>query len=139
MLNIEVVLTCNPCSIRLRFVAPFDMPAGAWSDDGSMTLCLAQSLIDQRGQFSKLDTADKFVKWRYKGYYSSIDRAWDVGVSTTRALTFWYSRLSKGLNDVAEIQQRVDQALKHENCSGNGSLMRTVPVGIAMFRDPVAA
>ena len=29
----------------------FDLPPGSWTDDTSLTLCLAQSLIDKNGAF----------------------------------------------------------------------------------------
>lgn len=123
-----------------RYISQFDMPPGAWSDDGSLTLCLAQSLVDTGLKFSKLDAANKFVDWAYKGYYSSSDRAWDVGISTRHSLNIWYNAMRKSGSsttpDPVRIQGHVDHELKHERFSGNGSLMRAAPIGIAMFKDP---
>lgn len=77
-----------------RYNERFDMPPGAWSDDGSLTLCLAWSLIDTGFDLNKLtkngvgvdlkngvsvdkaNLSGKFVAWLKDGFMSSADYAW---------------------------------------------------------------
>ncbi len=40
---------------------PFNLPAGAWTDDTSMALCLAESLIERRG-FDPVDQLERYVR-----------------------------------------------------------------------------
>jgi ADP-ribosylglycohydrolase len=37
---------------------PFSLPAGAWTDDTSMALCLAESLVERRG-FDPVDQLER--------------------------------------------------------------------------------
>ena len=65
---------------------PFRLPAGAWTDDTSMALCLAESLLDTGG----MDLADqlrRYVLWRDEGYLSVTGRCFDIGHTTTTQLT----------------------------------------------------
>ena len=64
---------------------PFDLPAGAWTDDTSMALCLADSLIACRN-FDPVDQLERYVQWWREGHNSSIGRCFDIGGSTFRAL-----------------------------------------------------
>ena len=145
----------------VKFLKPlkhFGRPAGAWSDDGSMTLCLAQSFIDAslptspngptatghkfwkknaHARWEKEDYVRKICAWRTKGYMSSSGDAFDVGGGTSVALGEWQRAIDAprkgnihGL-DVAKVQDRIDLKLKVDECSGNGSLMRCAPVALA--------
>jgi ADP-ribosyl-[dinitrogen reductase] hydrolase len=49
----------------------FGLPAGAWTDDTSMALCLATSLIEKNG-FNAQDQMDHYWRWYQDGYWSSI-------------------------------------------------------------------
>ncbi|HHX74290.1 MAG TPA: ADP-ribosylglycohydrolase family protein, partial [Firmicutes bacterium] len=55
----------NPVT-GMRAYGTYNQPAGTWSDDTSMTLCLADSL--QNGLDYK-DIMDKFLKWLLEGCY----------------------------------------------------------------------
>ena len=46
------------------------LKAGQWTDDTSLALCLAQSLIDCKG-FDAKDQMQKYCKWDEEGYMSS--------------------------------------------------------------------
>lgn len=64
---------------------PLHLPAGAWTDDTSMALCLAESIIDTGG----MDLADqlrRYVAWRRDGYLSSTGRCFDIGNTTSSQL-----------------------------------------------------
>ena len=48
----------------------FGLPPGHWTDDTSMTLCLAQSLVE-KGSYDITDQVRKYVDWLKHGYMSS--------------------------------------------------------------------
>lgn len=49
---------------------PFDLEPGQWTDDTSMALCLAASLIECKN-FNADDQMCKYTKWYREGYMSS--------------------------------------------------------------------
>ena len=56
-----------------------NQPPGTWSDDGSLTLCTAEALLDG---FDLQRVADNFVRWLDRGSIGDID------VYTQVSLTF---------------------------------------------------
>jgi ADP-ribosylglycohydrolase len=94
---------------------------GLWSDDTSLTLCLAESLL--KG-FNLKDQAEKFVAWLDHGYLSAQDIAIDVGMQTTESLATVRSILRSGR--FAELDKLASDA--DEQSNGNGSLMRILPL-----------
>ncbi|KNG83277.1 ADP-ribosylglycohydrolase [Aspergillus nomiae NRRL 13137] len=116
----------------LEYVKPFSQPAGSYSDDGSMTLALAQSIIDSQGKYNHALSIQYFVDWFSAGRFSTINHAWDVGRSTRSALQSWRKR---GTEDLQRTQDVVNRKLDVEQSSGNGSLMRIAPIGLALWRD----
>lgn len=92
---------------------PFRTPAGYWTDDGAMELCIIDSTV-RKGGYDLKDIADSFLKWLRTGYMSSLDHAFDQGCSTTSSL-YKYERTGSLVNG-------------HEGAQGNGSLMRHAPV-----------
>src|SRR6201986_42580 len=59
---------------------PFKLSPGQWTDDTSMALCLASSLIDVG--FDLRDQIDRYCGWFEDGYWSSTDRCFDIGITT---------------------------------------------------------
>src|SRR5574340_298384 len=49
---------------------PFHLQPGQWTDDTSMALCLAASLL-QRPSFDPRDQMDRYCRWMDQGYLSS--------------------------------------------------------------------
>lgn len=94
---------------------------GLWSDDTSLTLCLAESLL--KG-FDLRDQAEKFVAWLDEGYLSARDHAFDVGMQTAESLTKVRSILQSGR--YIELDSLDSDADEWSN--GNGSLMRILPL-----------
>ena len=94
---------------------PFNLPVGGWTDDTSMALCLAQSLISRR-DFDANDQIEKYVRWYREGYLSSTDRCFDIGVTVSRAL--------KEFEQTGEPFAGPTDPLT----AGNGSLMRLAPI-----------
>lgn len=104
---------------------PFNLAAGQWTDDTSMALCLAESLILQRG-FDAHDQLQRYVRWWREGYHSAKSYCFDIGMTTARALEHFEETKSVIANTTAP------------NMAGNGSLMRLVPVVMAFAGDVAA-
>lgn len=103
----------------------FNLPAGHWTDDTSMALCLAGSLATTKGKHDAVDQARRYVMWLDEGYMSSVPgRAFDVGIQTTGALGYW--RSSPSLDTQAVVAKKFNE----ERRCGNGSLMRCLPCGL---------
>ena len=92
-----------------------DQPAGAWSDDTSLTLALADAMEDGRVALPRL--ARNFIAWHDTGAYTAHGTAFDIGNATARAI----GRLKRG---VAPAQAGGVE----ERDNGNGSLMRVAPL-----------
>lgn len=104
---------------------PFNLRPGQWTDDTSMALCLAESLIVCRG-FDASDQLERYVRWWRDGHLSSTGHCFDIGTTTCRALQA--HRDSGGLVGPGD-----------DGSAGNGSLMRLAPVALAWAHDPDAA
>ena len=105
---------------------PFDLKAGQWTDDTSMALCLADSLISC-GEFDANDQMERYVRWWKKGYLSSIGECFDIGDTTREALaSFIQTGNPYSCNDSTYSQ-------------GNGSIMRLAPVPLFYAARPADA
>ncbi|RMF89508.1 MAG: ADP-ribosylglycohydrolase family protein [Nitrospinota bacterium] len=90
-------------------------PPGTWSDDTSLTLCLAESLCHG---YDLYDIGQKFVQWYEQNLWTPHGRVFDVGVTTQKAIR----RLRAGKVPPQEAGGR------DEGSNGNGSLMRILPI-----------
>ncbi|MEO6238333.1 MAG: ADP-ribosylglycohydrolase family protein [Vicinamibacterales bacterium] len=105
---------------------PFDLEAGQWTDDTSMALCLAESLIESNG-FDPVDQLARYVRWKREGHHSSTGRCFDVG-GTVRAALARFERHSEPWSGSTD-----------EFSAGNGSIMRLAPVPLFFASDPAIA
>src|SRR5687767_10678664 len=105
---------------------PFGLKPGQWTDDTSMALCLAESLLECNG-FDARDQLRRYVRWRDEGHWSSTGTCFDVGNVVRRALTT-FERTGNGFSGPTE-----------DSTAGNGSLMRLAPVPLFFARDPELA
>src|SRR5688500_5205401 len=64
---------------------PFGLQPGQWTDDTSMALCLATSLIAKKG-FDANDQMDRYWRWYREGYLSSTGKCFDIGNTVRDAL-----------------------------------------------------
>ncbi|MFO8089255.1 MAG: ADP-ribosylglycohydrolase family protein [Desulfatiglandaceae bacterium] len=64
---------------------PFNLERGQWTDDTSMALCLAESLVSCNG-FDPTDQMVRYTRWRKEGYLSSNGRCFDIGNTVSQAL-----------------------------------------------------
>ena len=97
---------------------PFNLLPGQWTDDTSMALCLATSLVE-RGGFDPLDQMQRYVRWYREGYLSSNGRCFDIGNTVGEALR----RFERDGNPMAGSPD--------PQKAGNGGLMRLAPVAMA--------
>lgn len=105
---------------------PFDLQPGQWTDDTSMALCLATSLVEQAA-FDARDQMERYVRWWQEGYLSSTGRCFDIGNTTSAAL-------SRYLRTRDPFAGSTDP-----HSAGNGSLMRLAPIPLFYYADPAAA
>ena len=105
---------------------PFNLEPGQWTDDTSMALCLASSLVERVG-FDARDQMDRYCRWRDDGYLSSTGECFDIGRTVGSALQRY--RLT---GDPFAGSTDPDTA-------GNGSIMRLAPVPMFHVHDIEAA
>lgn len=99
---------------------PFNLQPGQWTDDTSMALCLAESLL-QQGGFDSVDQMERYLRWWTSGYLSSTGECFDIGLTVREAL--------------AEYQRTGNPFVGSTNrySAGNGSMMRLAPVVLFYF------
>jgi ADP-ribosyl-[dinitrogen reductase] hydrolase len=95
---------------------------GEWTDDTSMALCLATSLLDSEG-FDPRDQMDKYVAWMTAGYLSSTGECFDIGVTCARAIES-YIQTGEPLSGPED-----------PTTAGNGCIMRLAPVPMYYYPD----
>ncbi|MBB3833380.1 ADP-ribosylglycohydrolase [Xanthomonas arboricola] len=80
---------CAPGSFTpiddMRGGGPFALQAGQWTDDTSMALCLAHSLLHRQG-FDAADQMNRYCNWYQHGYLSSTGTCFDIGATVRQAL-----------------------------------------------------
>ena len=93
-----------------------DQGIGVWSDDSSLTFCLAESIVEG---YDIHRLASKFIKWKNEGYWTATGEVFDIGNTTRQSII----NLSKGVHpNLAGGQNEID--------NGNGSLMRILPLAL---------
>lgn len=97
---------------------PFGLKAGQWTDDTSMALCLAESLVECKA-FDAKDQMRRYVRWRDEGYMSSNGRCFDIGNTVAAALSAF------------ETTGEPLSGSEDPRSAGNGSLMRLAPAAMA--------
>jgi ADP-ribosyl-[dinitrogen reductase] hydrolase len=100
----------------------WQIPPGYWTDDTSMAVCLAESII-HKGDIDPTDILMRFVRWYKHGENSPTGVCFDIG-STTR------SNIERFIRD-----QVATPAPNHYYQSGNGGIMRLAPVAVRWWQD----
>ena len=101
---------------------PFRLKPGQWTDDTSLALCLAESLIEKQG-FDARDQMDRYVRWYREGHLSSTGRCFDIGNATSSAL----HRFEKTGDPFSGSTD--------PHSAGNGSIMRLAPIPMLYHSD----
>lgn len=102
---------------------PFALQAGQWTDDTSMALCLAESLLAKG--FDPADQMARYRNWMEWGYLSSTGSCFDIGMTVRDAL----NRYAPGADPYCGSTEA--------RSAGNGSLMRLAPVVLYAHPDRV--
>jgi len=105
---------------------PFRLEPGEWTDDTSMALCLAESLIQKNG-FDPSDQMQRYLRWYKDGYMSSNGRCFDIG-NTTREALMRFERTGAPFSGPTR-----------ESSAGNGSIMRLAAVPLFFADEPEQA
>ncbi|MBK8464920.1 MAG: ADP-ribosylglycohydrolase family protein [Chloracidobacterium sp.] len=105
---------------------PFGLKPGEWTDDTSMALCLAESLIETGG-FNATDQMDRYLRWKNEGYLSSNGVAFDIGTTIRAALEKYQRQTGESDPFCGSVSPAA---------AGNGSLMRLAPVPLFFASDP---
>lgn len=100
----------------MRGYGTYNLPKGSWSDDSSMTLCLAES-IGRLGNIDYDDIMRNFGEWFKNAKFTPDNSVFDIGFACSSAIeNYW--------NGNAPL----DCGLNAERNNGNGSLMRISPL-----------
>jgi ADP-ribosylglycohydrolase len=102
---------------------PFGLKPGEWTDDTSMALCLAESLVERKG-FDPVDQLERYLRWYRDGHLSSNGRCFDIGNTVRASLTRF------------EATHDPYCGPEDPRSAGNGSIMRLAPVAMAYARRP---
>lgn len=105
---------------------PFALQPGQWTDDTSMALCLAESLVTQK-DFDPIHQLETYVRWYRHGHLSVKGRCFDIGITTAGALKRFQEKRQPYPGDTSQ------------HAAGNGSLMRLAPAPLAFADKPETA
>ncbi len=105
---------------------PFGLAPGEWTDDTSMALCLAESILDT-GSMDLEDQLRRYLQWKDEGYLSSNGRCFDIG-NTTQSQLERFRRTGEPVDPQP-----------HDDAAANGSLMRLAAVPIRWHADHATA
>lgn len=120
--NSREVISKNPVTDMFGY-GTYNLPPGTWSDDSSLTFCLAETLIQG---FGLNLIGQNFVKWVYENFWTSRGFVFGIGITTQQAVT----RLAKG-------EQPALAGGADESSNGNGSLMRILPLLFYLYDKPI--
>ncbi|HEX7900227.1 MAG TPA: ADP-ribosylglycohydrolase family protein [Planctomycetota bacterium] len=102
---------------------PFQLKPGEWTDDTSMALCLAESLLE-RGGSDPVDQLRRYTLWWKAGHLSSNGRCFDIGNTVKAALRRFETTGEPWCGST------------DPDSAGNGSLMRLAPVPMYYLGSP---
>ncbi|HEY1189209.1 MAG TPA: ADP-ribosylglycohydrolase family protein, partial [Gemmata sp.] len=102
---------------------PFNLKPGEWTDDTSMAMCLAESLV-VKGAFDPVHQLETYCRWWLEGHLSVKGRCFDIGNATRGALARFKRAPDPFCGDTSP------------SAAGNGSLMRLAPAPLAFARAP---
>ncbi|OKH39333.1 ADP-ribosylglycohydrolase [[Phormidium ambiguum] IAM M-71] len=102
---------------------PFQLIPGQWTDDTSMALCLAESLIEKQG-FDPIHQLQKYLQWCNQGHLSSTGECFDIGNTVQQALWRFEDTGEPFCGSIDPLS------------AGNGSIMRLAPVPLFYAANP---
>jgi len=105
---------------------PFGLKPGQWTDDTSMALCLADSLVDAV-EFNPKGQMARYCHWWKDGFFSCTGECFDIGGTVRAALSRFIDTHEPYCGSTSP------------HAAGNGSLMRLAPVPMFFAGDGAAA
>lgn len=105
---------------------PFNLVPGEWTDDTSMALCLAESLVSCQGM-DLADQMQRYRRWYREGYLSSTGICFDIG-NTVRSALHRFEQTGDPISGSTDPYS-----------AGNGSIMRLAPVAMFFVKDMQAS
>lgn len=105
---------------------PFRLEPGQWTDDTSMALCLAASLVECKG-FEPVDQLERYLRWYQYGYMSSTGDCFDIGNTVRKALHRFQTTREPYCGSTDPYS------------AGNGSIMRLAPIPLFYAKNPQEA
>ncbi|CAF1409037.1 unnamed protein product [Adineta ricciae] len=139
-------LVDNPVT-DLQAGGTWGLRKGQFTDDTSMALCLAISLIT-RHDFVPYDQLVRYKWWYRYGYMSSTGECFDIGSGTRESICAFESRQKKfaKIHQISEnemdflddkkLLEEFDIYCSHDRAAGNGGLMRLAPVPLFFHQSP---
>lgn len=103
----------NPVTDMIDY-GTYNLPPGTFSDDSSMTFCLAEALTQD---FDLNQIAQNFVKWYHENFWAARGEVFDIGIATREAI-----------NKIAQGKKPEFAGSTDASSNGNGSLMRILPL-----------
>ena len=103
---------------------PFGLKAGEWTDDTSMALCLAESLLAKKGTDLR-DQLERYTFWWRHGKNSVTGSCFDIG-NTVRSALENYAATNNPLAGSTDPMS-----------AGNGSIMRLAPAALFYANSPI--
>lgn len=103
----------NPVTDMIGY-GTHEQPRGTFSDDSSLTFCLAEALTHG---FDLNTIAENFVNWYDNNYWTAGGEVFDIGIATEDAIIRLKNNVTPELAGGFE-----------EDSNGNGSLMRILPL-----------
>ena len=71
------------------------LPAGTWSDDGSLALATLESL-GRRRRIDLRDIMDNFVRWYAHNEFTPYHSVFDIGNTTRKAIGLYMQGVGRG-------------------------------------------
>lgn len=112
----------NPITDMVGY-GTYNLPPGTFSDDSSLTFCLAEALTKA---FDLNLIGQNFIQWCYHNYWTPGGNVFDIGIATRKAI----DRLARGIQP--DLAGGMDAS-----SNGNGSLMRISPLLFYLLDRPV--
>jgi ADP-ribosylglycohydrolase len=116
------ILKLTPVTDMIGY-GTYKLPPGTFSDDSSLTFCLAEALTIY---FDLNLIGQLFIKWLYANYWTATETVFDVGPTTCKSI----NRLVQGINPLLSGNYLLDS-------NGNGSLMRISPLVFYLLNKPI--
>ena len=105
----------------MRSYGTYNQAAGTWSDDSSLSFCLAESLCNG---YDIIAISQNFVDWSYSKIWTPYGNVFDIGNQTRTSIRTLDKILeNKDFDSLYKLKYDND-----EYTNGNGSLMRILPL-----------